>query len=214
MVYEEEQLRERIKMLIHRESISQREFATKLGRLPSNVSQILTGERHVPRGFIADIIKAFPHIRKDWVIFGDGTMVDGEEKLSDILHEDTKPRLPKSMSGGRITEYYDGEKRVECQEQDIVKQFTDYDFSMILKTNHMSPNYVRGDELYFKRRTVIEWGHEYLIDTFEGPKFAMIYDDGDCFRCASYNSVKYPDFLVPKNLVFGYYLLIGMQRIL
>lgn len=207
-------MRERIKMLINRESISQREFASILGRQPSNVSQILTGERHVPRGFISDIIQAFPNVRKDWLVFGDGAMFDGEEKLSDILHADTRPRLPKSMSGGRISDYYDGEKRVLCQEQDIVKQFPDYDFSMILKKNHMSPNYVRGDELYFKKRTVIEWGHEYLIDTFEGAKFAMIYDEGDCFRCSSYNTAKFPDFSVPKNLVYGYYLLVGMQRIL
>lgn len=48
MIYEEEQMRQRVTSLIHREGLTQREFANKIGRLPTNVSQILTGERHIP----------------------------------------------------------------------------------------------------------------------------------------------------------------------
>ena len=214
MVYEEDQMRERIQFLIHREAISQREFANRIGRQPSNVSQILTGERNIPRGFVNDIIDAFPNVRGDWLIFGEGAMCDGEELLSDVLHQDTRPRLPKSMSGGHRTDYYNGDKRALCQEQDIVKQFSDYDFSMILKNRHMAPKYERGDELFFKKVTIIEWGNDYLLDTFEGPKFKKVYEAEDCFRCVSYNQQEFPEFLVPKNMVFGYYRLIGVLRIL
>ena len=214
MVYEEDQLRERVQALMHREGMTQLEFANKIGRPQSNVSQILSGQRRVPRGFSTDIIEAFPHLRKEWLLFGDGTMYDGEESLSDILHEDTKPRLPKSITGGYLSDYYNGVKRVLCQEQDIVKQFSDYDFSMILKNRHMVPKYERGDELFFKKVTIIEWGNDYLLDTFEGPKFKKVYDADDCFRCVSYNQQEFPEFLVPKNMVFGYYRLIGVLRIL
>lgn len=207
-------MRERIKALIHRESLTQREFANKLGRQPSNVSQILTGERRIPRGFAADVIQAFPHIRKDWLVFGDGPMCDGEESLSDILHQDTKPRLPKTVSGGHLTDYYDGGHRALCSEQDIVSQFAEYEFSMILKDTHMSPKYERGDELFFRKSTIIEWGNDYLLDTEEGPKFKKIYDDKDSVRCVSYNKEEYPEFLVPKNLIYGYYRLVGVLRIL
>lgn len=207
-------MRERIKLLIHREGISQREFANRIGRQPSNVSMILTGERNIPRSLSADIIKAFPDVRKDWLIFGEGPMCEGDELLSDVLVQDTRPRLPKSLSGGHITDYFDGEKRVLCQEQDIVKQFSDYDFSMILKNHVMSPKYDRGDELFFKKVTIIEWGNDYLLDTFEGPKFKKVYDADDNYRCVSYDAEEYPEFLVPKNMVFGYYRLIGVLRIL
>ena len=141
-------------------------------------------------------------------------MYEGEENLADILHEDTKPRLPKSISSGCLTDYYNGDKRVLCQEQDIVKQFSDYDFSMILKNRHMTPKYERGDELFFKKVTIIEWGNDYLLDTYEGPKFKKVYDADDCFRCVSYNKEEFPEFLVPKNMVFGFYRLIGVLRIL
>lgn len=50
MVYDDNQMRERILTLIHMECVSQREFANKIGRIPSNISLILTGERKIPRG--------------------------------------------------------------------------------------------------------------------------------------------------------------------
>ena len=214
MVYEEEQMRERIQELIHREGVTQLEFSSRVGRPQSNVSQILNGQRHIPREFSAQIIKAFPKVRKDWLIFGEGTMYDGEEVLSNVLHQDTRPRLPKSMSGGHLSDYYGGEKRYLCQENDIVKQFSDYNFSMILKDTHMSPKYERGDELFFKKVTIIEWGKDYILDTFEGPKFAKVYDSEDSFVCASYNTGEFPEYFVPKNMVFGYYKLIGVLRIM
>lgn len=213
MIYEEDRMRERIQLLIHRESISQREFAGKIGRQPSNLSQILTGERHIPRSFAYDVIKAFPKVRKDWLIFGEGSMYDGEEKLLDILHEDTKPRLPKSMSVGHLTDYYNGDKRYLCQEQDIVTQFSDYDFSMILKDTHMSPKYDRGDELFFKKVTIIEGGKDYLLDTFEGLKFNRVYEEDNIFRFTTYNTTEYHEFTIPRDKVFGYYRLVGVLRI-
>ena len=78
----------------------------------------------------------------------------------------------------------------------------------------MSPRYDRGDELFFKKSTIIEWGNDYLIDTPEGPKFKKIIDDGNSVRCISYNKEEFPEFPVPKNMILGYYRLVGVLRIL
>ena len=78
----------------------------------------------------------------------------------------------------------------------------------------MTPKYDRGDELFFKKSEIIEWGNDYLIDTAEGPKFKKIYDAGDSVKCVSYNTEVYPEFYVPKNLIYGYYRLVGVLRIL
>lgn len=207
-------MRERIHSLLHREGINQREFAVNLKRQPSNVSQILTGERHIPRGFASDIIKAFPRVSKDWLLFGEGSMYVDEKECVIEKPRDTRPRLPKSMAECHLTDYYEGERRSECQEKQIVTQFSDYDFSLILKNNRMSPRYDRGDELFFKRSTIIEWGNDYLLDTSEGPKFKKIYDDKDSVRCVSYNREEFPEFWVPKNLIYGYYRCVGVLRIL
>ena len=213
MIYEEEQMRQRITSLIHREGLTQREFANKIGRLPANLSQILNGERHIPRSLAADIIKAFPNVRKDWLVFGEGEMHEGEftESFRNIL--DTRPRLPKSISGGHLEDYYMGSKRAECQEKPFISIFPDYDFSLILKNNRMSPKYERGDELYFKKSTIIEWGNDYLLDTSEGPKFKKILPDEEGVRCVSYNKEEFPEFIVPKTMIFGYYRLVGSTRV-
>ena len=78
----------------------------------------------------------------------------------------------------------------------------------------MSPKYERGDELFFKKSTIVEWGNDYLIDTSEGAKFKKILPDGEGIRCVSYNKEEFPEFIMPKNMIFGYYRLVGVLRIL
>lgn len=214
MVYEDDQARERVQKLIHREGLSQSEFAGKIGRLQSNVSQILKGTRQIPRGFFTDIIQAFPDLRKDWLLFGEGRMYESQEEPEHKHPNDTRPRLPKYVAEGHLDDYYKGEKRSLCQERNVVQQFPDYEFTIIMKNNRMSPKYERGDELAFKKATIIEWGNDYLLDTFEGPKFKRIFDEGDSIRCVSYNREEYPDFLIPKDKIYGYYKCVGVLRIL
>lgn len=219
MKHEEDLMRERIQKLIHLEGLSQREFAEKIGRLPANVSQILTGERHVPRTLGQSIIKAFPNINREWLMFGDGHMyIDGEPLISS-LPEHTRPRLPRTLTDGHLHEYFEGAKRCMCQEKPIITQFPDYDFSLFLKTDRMAPNYRRGDELFFKKTAIKEWGGCYLLDTAEGPKFKKVYEDQDedgkpVIRCVAYNRTEYPDFIIPKDLIYGFYKCVGVLRIL
>lgn len=214
MIYEEEQMRQRIANLIHRLGITQREFANRIGRQPANLSQILNGERHIPRTLANEIIKAFEKVRKDWLVFGEGAMYEEDNKTEYKSPTDTRPRLPKSMSDGHLEDYYMGAKRAKCQEKPIITQFSDYDFSLILKNNRMSPKYERGDELFFKKSTIVEWGNDYLIDTSEGAKFKKILPDEEGIRCVSYNKEEFPEFIMPKNMIFGYYRLVGVLRIL
>lgn len=219
MVYEEDLMRERVLKLIHHLGLSQRDFAIQLGRQQSNVSQILSGDRHIPRGFTSDIIGKFPNVNKDWLLFGDGNMFVGEQNVVIDIPSDTKPRLPRTLSEGHLQDYFEGSKRNLCQEKPIVTQFPDYDFSLFLKTDRMSPNYRRGDELFFKKTAIKEWGSCYLLDTAEGPKFKKVYEDVDekgnpVIRCVSYNREEYPDFFVPKNLIYGFYKCVGVLRII
>ena len=213
MIYEEDQVRQRVLTLIHRQCITQREFASRIGRLPANLSQILTGERHIPRTFSTRIVKAFPKVRRDWLLFGDGPMFE-DDLANDNLPTDTRPRLPKTITVGNLMDFFAGNKRGLCQEKPIITQFADYDFTIILKNNRMHPRYDRGDELAFKKATLIEWGNDYLLDTVEGPKFKKVYDANDNVRCVSYNIEEYPDFYVPKNMILGYYKCVGVLRIL
>ena len=213
MEYKENQLRERMQSLIHKEGLTPRAFALKIGKQPNNIYQTLNGERHFPRGFEDAVLKAFPKLNKDWLYFGEGTMYQDDETVK-VLPIGTKPRLPRVLSEGHLSDYFMGEKRDLCMEKPIVTQFPDYDFSLFLKTDRMAPNYRRGDELFFKRTQIIEWGSCYLVDTAEGPKFKRIYEEKDSIKCVSYNREEYPDFSIPRNLIYAFYKCVGFLRIL
>ena len=208
-------VRERIQKLIHLEGLSQREFAEKLNRNPSNLSQSLTGGRGVPRGLIEDIIDAYPDIRKEWLLYGDGLMFKELVEVDEMVKEVTRPRLPIKTEGIHIDEFINGTKCYKCDHFPIIKQFPDYDFTLILNNDTMSPRYERNDEIALIRSSfeTIEWGTPYVLDTKEGLKFKIVYDNGEFFRLASYDAVKYPEFNFPKKDVVAVYKYVGMIRV-
>ena len=226
-----ETIRDRIERLIQVEGMAQSTFAKKVGINSSNLSQVMLGNRSVPKNLPAKIVTAFPEVRIDWLLSGNGEMYEKDQHLADQVayreHMEmlpTRPRLPRNMSEGHIEQYYgNGEKRKLCREKPIVTEFSDYDFSLIMKNPRMSPKYVPGDELYFKKAMYPEWGNEFLVDNDDGPKFKKIYPDTmkdengkivDAVRCVSFDREKYPDFWIPMSIVHGFYRCVGMKRVL
>lgn len=223
--------RERIKRLIETEGLSQKAFAEKVGVNPTNLNQIMLGNRAVTKSLPPKISAAFPEVRLEWILYGEGEMYVKDQHLVDkrSLREHmsmlpTKPRLPKNVSEGHVEDYYKGKKRELCTERPIIYNLVDYDFSLILKSNRMSPKYERGDELFFKETNIVkddldpEWGEEFLLDTENGLRFKRIYPATDkhgreCIRCVSYNKEEYPDFLVLRKSVYGIYRFVGSLRI-
>ncbi len=218
---QDEERRKRINRLIETLGLSQRAFALNIGESPGNLNKVMLGRRAVPNSLPSKIVNVYKEVRIDWLLYGEGEMYEKDQHLADAealkKHMEllpTKPRLPKNMSECHLEQYYNEKKRVLCQEKPVVYQFADYDFSLILKNNRMSPKYERGDELFFKKALFPEWGNDFLLDTSDGPKFKRIYDNGDSVRCVSYNKEEYPDFEVPKELICGYYRCVGVLRIL
>lgn len=216
MIYEQDQIRERILKLMHRESLSQLDFSAKIGKSQPNVSDTMRGKRPLSKTFIDAVSAAFPKLSMDWLIFGEGGMFKGEEAPKEDSSLETRPRLPKTFAEGNIEAFLKGTNRFLCQEKEIVKQFPNYEFTLILKNNRMSPKYERGDELAFRKTSIVEWGNDYLLDTAEGPKFKKIFNDEahGSVRCVSYNKKEYPEFSVRKDLIYGYYKCVGVLRVL
>ena len=227
----ESKVRERIDKLIQVEGLSQTEFAKKVDVNSANLNQVLLGKRHVQKNLPSKIVTAFPEVRIDWLLYGEGEMYKKDQLLADnqaikehIAQLPTKPRLPKNADGN-IEEYYKGNKRKECTERPIIYNLSDYDFSILLKSNRMTPKFEPGDELFFKETDCLkaggsepEWGDEFLLDTKNGLRFKRIYpafnEDGEkCIRCVSYNKEEYPDFLVSIKSIRAVYRYIGALRI-
>ena len=196
---------------MHREGLNQSQFAEKIGKAQPQVSNIMTGKDKISDNFLEDIYKAFPEIPDGWLT----------EDVSNIVltsQEETRPRLPKTFMQGNIEDFLD-KHRDQCQEKKIITQFADYEFTLILKNDRMSPKYNRGDELAFRKSSIIEWGNDYLLDTDEGPKFKRIFketdEDGEIMvRCVSYNKNDYPDFSIPYEKIYEFYKCVGVIRVL
>lgn len=147
----------------------------------------------------------------EWDIAGLSNQELKRRILSDVFGVEKKVKA--STLSDAIMAFADT-KRELCMEKPVVSQFSDYDFSLILKNTRMTPKYDRGDELFFKKASYPEWGNDFLLDTSDGPKFKRIYDNGDSVRCVSYNKEEYPDFEVPKKFIYGYYRCVGVLKIL
>lgn len=191
---------ERIKDFLKDRNMTQADLAEQLGIAKSAVSEMLSGKRS-PFSLAERIADVYE--------------VDKALFIADSLQnetENTKPRLPVTAAAGHLSEYVEGVMRHQCEEIPIVRVFPSYDFTMIIRGNSMEPKYEGGDEIALRKANIIEWGKEYVLDTEDGAIFKRIYDEGDNIRCVSYNHEEYPDFLVPKSSIYGYYKQVGLLR--
>ena len=210
----------RVKELISFKNMSDSMFAKKVGIDTGNFNKKINGKQPWSINDINKICEKHM-VRRQWLEYGEGDMfktineivIDKNQNETDEKSELTKPRLPVSCAAGQLSEYIDSVIAYHCEQMPIIRRFPDYDFTMFIRGNSMEPKYEGGDEIALKKATIIEWGKDYVIDTNEGVIFKKIYDAGENIRCVSYNRNEYPDFLIPKSSIYGYYKFVGLVRI-
>jgi len=203
----------------------QEEIANKFGITQGALSRIKNGML-VPSDELASVISEVWMIEdfKERVIEArrEDTMKilekaqHGKSKkdTTEVVRMPTKPRLPVSAAAGSLSQYSQGVLLEQCEQMPIIRNFPDYDYTMFIKGNSMEPKYESGDEIAIKKAEyVIEWGKDYVLDTEDGIIFKKIYDEGVNIRCVSYNHEEYPDFLVPKEIIYGFYKFVGLVRV-
>ncbi len=199
-------------------SLSQEESARMLGISQGTLSKMKSGML-LPSDDLAGRISAIMRVpdflekvreaRREY-----GAMALRQaDKTEDVVILPTRPRLPVYASAGRLSTYIEGVMRSQCEELPLIRNVSEYDFTMFIKGNSMEPKYESGDEVALKKANqIIEWGKDYVLDTEDGVIFKKIYDEGDSIRCVSYNHDEYPDFLVPKSSIYGFYRFIALIR--
>jgi len=208
----DQELRDRIIKVMHDKMLTQKSLAKATGFQATNLSQIIRATRGVPDSLIKKMLEAYSDINPMWLIHGAGTMHRSTSDLANAECE-TRPRLPITAAAGALSVYLEGVMRSECEEMPVIKRFPNYDFTMFIKGNSMTPKYESGDEIALKKAvSIIEWGKDYVLATEEGAIFKKIYEEGSYIRCVSYNHDEYPDFRVPKVKIYGFYKAVGMIR--
>lgn len=85
-------MEDRIKQVMESLGLSQQEFAQKLELSPASLSNIFNGRSKPTNNHVQAIHRAFPSINTNWLMFGEGNMLEGPEK--------NISNLPSQNSGG------------------------------------------------------------------------------------------------------------------
>ena len=190
-------------------------FAKDVGIDPSGFMKMLKGEQTITVNTLKKV-SAATGLSLKWLMDGVGDMYAPGGKAADFEQsqsDETRPRIPKAVAAGLLTGFSDSIKSSDCEQIPIVKAFPPYDCTMIVKGDSMEPKFEGGDEIAIRKVCdVIEWGKTYVLDTRDGAVLKRLYDNGDTFRCVSFNP-EYPDFEVSKDDVFGIYKVVGLLRI-
>lgn len=76
-------MKDRIRMIMESQQMSQQEFAKKLGISAASLSSIFTGRTNPTNNHVRAIHRAFPAINIEWLMFGDGTMLSSAANDAD-----------------------------------------------------------------------------------------------------------------------------------
>lgn len=208
-------LLERAKEFISCKSLTAKQFEQIVGLSNGAFSKLSDSTR---KSTIDRISKAFPELNTEWLITGRGEMLNEKENnilKSSIDRKDTRPRIPYDAAAGTLTDTVEGITEYQCEEVPVISVFPKYDFTIRVVGRSMEPEYFSGDEvacLKVNEKRFLQWGRVHVLDTTQGVVIKRIYDNGDSVICRSYNP-EFPDFIVPKEDIRSYNLVVGSLRL-
>lgn len=195
---------------------TQEEAAQMLGLARTNLSATLNGANsRLTPNFLQKFCDTFDTISYQWLLTGEGSMLrdtpssEIENELDNV--DDFRFRLPVTAEAGSLVGISEGVMPYDCERLPVIKAFPDYDNTILISGDSMSPDYRSGDEVAIKRAKNIMWGYVYVLDTTDGIVIKRIYESGNNIRCSSINP-KYPDFELPKEDVYGTFRVVGVLR--
>lgn len=196
--------KEKINALLNALDLSQAEFAEKVGVTINAITNWKA--RGIKGSSFEKILTAFPNVSMKWLKTG-----EGEVLISPV--QDMRPHIPTLATAGGLVGFSESVEAGECEMKPVVHVLPSYDYTITIKGNSMEPKFEGGDIVAIRKvNDFIEWGKTYVLDTPDGAVIKRLYDEGESFRCVSFNK-EYPDFLVNKESVFGVYKVVGLIRI-
>ena len=194
----------RIKIMLQQKGITQRALAKKLGMSPQSLSNRLNGDTPLDANLIVSLRP----------ILGEEVMELVDAPGSSPPPEGTRPHVDLYAAGGG-NEVLDGVTLAQCEQVPVVPMFPRYDFTMRVTGESMQPQIRPGDVVACMRidePTFLQWGRIHVLSTSQGIVIKKIFDAGDGIRCVSFNK-DYPDFVIPKQEIYSFNLVVGLIRL-
>lgn len=186
-----------------------KDFAAKIGISASLVTEIAKGRSAVGVTALQNIVLTF-NINPAWLLTGTGEIFPSAAPLSPA--DELRPRIPLTAVAGRLPDITSSVTLADCEMLPAVRLLPPYKCTIIIQGDSMEPKFEGGDEIAIREVVdYIEWGKTYVLDTEDGPVLKRLYDDGDSFRCVSYNP-DYPPFTIEKQKVYRVFKVVGLIR--
>ncbi len=121
----------RILLILKTQNLSSSQFADEIGVQRSSISHILSGRNNPSLEFVTKILKRFPEINSDWMIFGKGSMYKGSNEKTESQSKEVKKQTAQSelftfnepeqveMQAIKADELHDNTKYENLKEENI-----------------------------------------------------------------------------------------------
>lgn len=182
------------------------QFAKFIGVSPQTISAWITRNT-----FDAELLYTkCREVNPAWLLTGTGEMFPSAAPASPA--GELRPRIPLTAVAGRLPDITSSVTLADCEMLPAVRLLPPYKCTIIIQGDSMEPKFEGGDEIAIREVVdYIEWGKTYVLDTEDGPVLKRLYDDGDSFRCVSYNP-DYPPFTIEKQKVYRVFKVVGLIR--
>lgn len=205
-------VKERLIEFLKAEGISGSEFTKKMEVSPAYLASM---RKSMPEEKVEKLMKVFPQLNRDWLLYGEGEMYREEITEKGInphrLDRHMVPLIPSQAQAGKFPQISEGVLPEDCQS--IYSPSTVAQLAIRVKGDSMEPKIHDGTILFLKKineRAFIPWGSPMVLDTENGSIVKVLYPSEkgeDYIEARSYNK-DYPPYTIPMESVFGIYRII------
>lgn len=216
---------DRIRHFEENQGITVKRFESTAGLSNGYVNGIRKG---IGSEKLADILRAFPELNRNWLLFGEGEMLTtGTAPPPDTVREDEHSQLIPAPPGKGIpliplpamAGFLKGEADIDRNDMEwyYVPAFSDCTFLIRVKGDSMFPRYLSGDIVACREvhdtGTFFQWGKAYVLDTDQGVVLKRIRrsERPDHILCVSDNP-DYEPFDVPVSSIYHLAIVRGLIR--
>lgn len=218
-------IKDRIKQFADNKGIPIYKFESTAGLSNGYVNGIRKG---IGSEKLSDILRAFPELNRDWLLFGEGEMLRKDVPTAVSVSEDTPPPqlIPAPPGKGipliplpAMAGFLKGATSINPNEIEwyFVPAFKDCTFLIRVKGDSMAPRYLSGDIVACREvqdtGTFFQWGKTYVLDTDQGVVIKRVRpsEKENHILCVSDNP-EYDPFDVPIAGIYHLAIVRGLIR--
>lgn len=217
---ENQTVKDRIKIYIKHLGIANSKFEKECNLSNGYINNL---KDNIGASKLESILKRYPELNINWLIYGEGSMIRKEENLP--INNDTSdtkglPLIPIEAIAGIPSIDEIGVTFADCKKY-VVPEFESKgaDYMIRVSGSSMYPKYSNGDILackYIRDVLFLQWGKIYVIDSSQGALVKRVFQDEnnpDNLILLSDNKENYPPFIFPKSDIRSLSIVVGVIRL-